>query len=482
MTLKNYDNKDTNERPQLNEHVDTSLHIETAKEQELIKEIINKEAQINKAKREKLSFEKKIKDIEKSKTWRFSKPIRNIFSFFSRSKKQQTIQYIRELEKKLESTQKELYSTKDTVNELLLDDRKINSYQIAKMIRDLKDEGKIINFIDHILEMKSKHEENYRHALVYSARMFINEPNKYRNFVYSKALSGLTIEEIPEFMIRGGLSDSPIPLKAATSFRASLNMRMRQKQLVDSLPEWLLDDKRTAYEFLEVLGVRIPWTSSETYRAEELPRKKMSVIKPTDGAGSRGVYLIYESDDIIDVKQSKQINSWDTLLNRMKKDILMGWVRQNDWFIEELILENEKEKKPGRDIKFYCFYGKVGLILEITRFPERKHCWWTADGKRIRTGKYEEELYKGDGVTQEELELASSISLKIPAPFVRIDFLRSENGLVFGEFTPKPGNYDEFNDEIDQLLGDFFVDAQGRLLNDLLNEKKFSEFNEVVVK
>src|SRR5690606_23464947 len=120
--------------------------------------------------------------------------------------------------------------------------------------------------------------------------------------VYSKAMEGLKIEEIPEFMIRAGLSDDPIPLRQAASFRGSLNMRIRQMQLAGTLPEWLLDDKKIAYQFMDRIGVRIPQISDKTYRLEEIPQKGGMVIKPVDGAGARGVYLVYSMGDIIDIK------------------------------------------------------------------------------------------------------------------------------------------------------------------------------------
>jgi hypothetical protein len=173
------------------------------------------------------------------------------------------------------------------------------------------------------------------------------------------------------------------------------------------------------------------------------------------------------------------MTGWEELLNSMKNDVLMGWVRYNEWFLEELILENEQERTPASDIKFYCFYGKVGLILEITRVPKPSYCWWTATGERVRTGKYDEDLFKGEGVNQSEIDLAASISLKIPAPFVRIDFLRSHEGLIFGEFTPKPGNYDEFDEPTDKWIGDYFLKAQGNLIKDLLDGKDFKEYKQL---
>nr|WP_245301694.1 ATP-grasp fold amidoligase family protein [Virgibacillus natechei] len=253
-------------------------------------------------------------------------------------------------------------------------------------------------------------------------------------------------------------------------------MRIRQKQLTESLPEWVLDEKQDAYTFMDRLGVRKPWTSDKKYKHTEIPKEEGIVIKPADGAGSRGVYLVYSLNDIIDIKRSKTIDSWDSLIETMKTDLTSDWVMNDEWFIEELIFENKQEKRPASDIKFYCFYGKVGIILEITRVPEMKYCWWTTTGEHIRTGKYDEDLFKGKGISADEIELASSISAKIPAPFIRIDFLRSADGLVFGEFTPKPGNYDDFDQLTDQWLGDYFIEAQGRLTNDLLNGKQFEEY------
>src|SRR5699024_3973492 len=332
------------------------------------------------------------------------------------------------------------------------------------------------SFIDHFIEEKSKQQANYKEALTYAARLYMNDEEAYRNVMYANILSGLTIEEIPEFMIRAGLSSQPIPLRRAASFRGSLNMRVRQKQLQDALPEWELDDKRRAYAFAEKLGVPIPEIDENHYTVETIPFKDGAAIKPADAAGARGVYLAHGQDDIYDVRNSIKFAGWDKIKEKMQQDLQSGAVPEDEWMMEQLIYENEAEKIPARDVKFYCFYGKVGIILEIVRDPEIRQCWWTADGERIATGKYDESLFAGGGVFQEELEMAEKISREIPAPFIRIDFLRGENGLVLGEFTPKPGNYDEFDNETDAWLGDYFLDAQGRLTNDLLNGKQFEAF------
>ena len=49
---------------------------------------------------------------------------------------------------------------------------------------------------------------------------------------------------------------------------------------------------------------------------------------------------------------------------------------------------------------------------------------------------------------------------------------------MFGEFTPKPGNYDEFDKETDQWMGDFFLEAEARLTYDLINQEAFTTYME----
>ncbi|MFD2760932.1 ATP-grasp fold amidoligase family protein [Lentibacillus juripiscarius] len=446
------------------------------KEQELTGRLMEKEAEINKTDKKIKDNEKQIKNIEKSKTWKYSKPLMS--GLFANSKDKQS-EYIRQLEDKLEQTEKELYQAKEHIHHLKLNASKLDSQQISETVHAKKNDGKLLDYIDHLVRQKKEHNANYNRTLRYAARVFMNEKPDYKNLVYSKVLKGLHSEDIPEFMIRAGLTDeNSISLSPAVSFRALLNVRMRQKQLTGTLPEWRLDNKPVAYSFIEQLGLRKPWTSSETYKLAELPEKENIVIKPADGAGSRGVYLVYGFNDIVDMKRSKNVGSWEQLKDSMEQDLETGWVQHDEWSVEELILENDNT--PASDIKFYCFYGKVGLILEIVRVPERKYCWWTVTGERVRTGKYDEELFKGKGVTQDEIDLANDISLKIPAPFVRIDFLRSGDRLVFGEFTPKPGNYDEFDDATDQWMGDCFTEAQGRLTNDLLLGKQFEAYNQLM--
>ncbi|MFC3039732.1 ATP-grasp fold amidoligase family protein [Virgibacillus xinjiangensis] len=458
---------------------DVSQPPRSQEKQELIKELMKTEAEIADKERAILQNKKEMKKVKNSNAWKVTAPIRKFQSLFWRlkgKKKKELFQKLYRQQEEIDRLKEEVYAAKDRLADTMLDDRRLNSSDMLRKVKEQKQEGNLLGYIEQMVQQKHQHETNYNMAFRYAARTFMNEKEEYKKLVYERALEGFKLEDIPEFLVRQGLTDNPIELTSASSYRGSLNMRMRKQQLAGTMPEQLLDHKQTAFTFMKGLGVRVPWSSEHSYTLKELPQQEGIVIKPEHGAGSRGVYLIYSHDDIIDIKRSVKLDSWQALQQNMKKDMDSGWVEQDQWYMEELIVENKKEKKPASDVKFYCFYGKVGLILEITRYPERKYCWWTSDGKRVHTGKYEENPYLGKGVTKEEVELAASISGNIPAPFMRIDFLRSEDGLIFGEFTPKPGNYDEFDQETDRWLGDMFLEADARLMSDLLDGVQWDDF------
>jgi|SRR5690625_133113 len=446
----------------------------------LNEEILYKEEKIAYLNRQIQENNKNINHIKQSKTWKLSKYFRRIKKFFRRlfnsNRSIRQKQYIEQLKLRLSHAEDELYQTREKLHELRLKDLNLNHHQINEYVKDMRSRSELISHLDTFIDTKNHLQSNYREALTHAAKLYMRQDDTYKNLMYSKVLSGLAIEEIPEFIIRAGLTEKPIPLHEASSFRASLNMRMRQKQLNNTLPEWYLDDKSIAYKFVEKLGVKVPHIDEQFYTINTIPKREGTVIKPVDGAGSRGVYLVHRVNEIFDVKDARQITDWDTLKQNMQQDLLSDAVSQDRWMVEELIYENKHAKTQARDVKFYCFYGKVGIILEIIRYPELRQCWWTPEGKRISTGKYDENLFKGSGATEEEIQMVENISGKIPAPFIRIDFLRGDQGLVFGEFTPKPGYYDEFDEQTDKWLGDYFLDAQGRLINDLLNGKQFSEY------
>ena len=183
--------------------------------------------------------------------------------------------------------------------------------------------------------------------------------------------------------------------------------------------------------------------------------------------------MVFKQDKILKLKNKHFFTNYEELKQGMQIALDLNEVGKDEWIVEELITKNDKGCIVPHDLKFYCFYGKVALIMEVCRYPKQMFCFWTNNGDIVFTGKYANKFFTGKGFTQDQLELATSISLEIPAPFVRIDFLVAKDGLFFGEFTPRPGGYEMFNNKFDKMLGDFFIEAEERLICDLFNGKKF---------
>ena len=293
------------------------------KSHKLIKALIHTKAEIDKAERERTAADKRTHQIKNSRTYKSAGPLKKM------GKKNAVDNEIHILEEELKTTRKELLETKEALQLAKLDSTSMNSIKIQKSVREMKNDANLINYIERAVRQKKHHDENYNQALTYAGRLFMNEQDDYRSAIYSTLLPGLKIEDIPEFMMREALTDN-MQLKDAASFRASLNMRIRQYQLTGFLPEYVLDDKQTAYEFIDRLKIRRPWTTGRTYRAEALPFEVSTVIKPADGAGARGVYLIHDFNDIIDLKRARKLSSTEELVKSMKQDLESGWVVQDD--------------------------------------------------------------------------------------------------------------------------------------------------------
>jgi hypothetical protein len=270
-------------------------------------------------------------------------------------------------------------------------------------------------------------------------------------------------------------------LHEKSSLRVMLIMRTRKLQLSHAnVPDQVLNDKLIAYRFIDLLGVRRPRTLASNVRHKHLHLTENVVIKPNNGYSSKGVYIVFNQNEIFKVKSGEKISNWNSLIECLGAEIASGAIKKDRWMIEELICEDDAEHTPARDLKFYCFYGRIGLVLEVRRYPETRYCFWTADGKSTATGAYEDRLFDGGGFTSEMLSMAERLSLEIPAPFMRIDFLRTKAGMFFCEFTPRPGGAWNYDQATDRILGDYYLDAEARLMTDFLHGRTFEAFNAVL--
>jgi len=238
-------------------------------------------------------------------------------------------------------------------------------------------------------------------------------------------------------------------------------------------PEAILDDKWRGQEFARAIGLKTPKLYQRNIPLEDFMFRPRVVLKPTKAASSRGVYSIISDENIVSLETNNAFSSRaDFLADARAVPGRIG--RPDSWLVEELIPGVDAELP--NDLKMLTFYGRVALVQEATRMPTRL-CYYDRDGNKISTGRYEDRLFDGTGLLPEYITLAEEVSLKVPIPFMRLDFLKSAKGPVFGEFTPKPGNFQGFNTATDAWLGRCYAEARGRLMADLLKGKRFVEYD-----
>lgn len=290
--------------------------------------------------------------------------------------------------------------------------------------------------------------------------------------VTERALAALPLEWISEATVRRAEN---LGVSLPASFAACLTQRSKKREQYQ-LPEWELEDKYAGYAFADQLAVRRPqlWQRDVSFSAIE--SRPDIVIKPAQGVYSNGVFLVDEAKGIFDVQASRRVPSWEALGSQVQSHLGSGKVAEDRWLVEELIRGQGSSWVPADDIKCYSFYGRVELVLQVSRYPAVRHRWVDREGRLVETGKYQNDYIGSADRVRAAVKLAEQISSEIPAPFLRIDFLSGQEGLVLGEFTPRPGAYHRFNRDIDRRLGESYLDAEARLFDDLLTGKRFEAF------
>ncbi|MFO7843627.1 MAG: CapA family protein [Bacteroidales bacterium] len=276
-------------------------------------------------------------------------------------------------------------------------------------------------------------------------------------------------------------------IKKAISFKEIMIEKSETRRLGFPEYSWKLFDKYTAYRFADNIGVRRPKNSLQTYRFSEIEQQEGPVvIKPVYSSDSKGVYLILNKNHILSAKEGMILNNWTELQQHVLREAKTGLVdkipsiRIDQWFIEELITGPEGIKTPASNLKFYAFYGEVLFVSESNPAYYRKFFYWDPEMNPIETGRHDNTFYEGSGFSESDVELAKSVSLKIPTPFIRIDMLKGRDGLYLGELTPRPGQFHLFNEEYDRKMGEAFRRAEAKLTKDLLNGKDFNEFKSLI--
>ena len=297
--------------------------------------------------------------------------------------------------------------------------------------------------------------------------------------LFSAIRHGLYVREKAHKQYRaGGYVDGSFRFKVAC--QEELNTYLEKTLGTSALPR--LCRKVTAYRFADGLDVSVPAVYQRSVRLHQVEPRDRFVVKPQAHRGAVGVRgFIRSGGEYRDVFHGGG-GDWDVVLSELNRTLESRVVR-NRWMTEELILRDEKTDAPSDDFKFYMFYGRIGCILHIRRWPQRVQRWYGAEWKPLETGKYTESESDELAPPPAAEALASAavrLSAGIPHPFVRVDLLSDGSRAVLNELTRAPGDYDAFADDFDQHLGELWRDAEARLHRDLVAGIAFPAYRAVL--
>ena len=305
--------------------------------------------------------------------------------------------------------------------------------------------------------------------------------------LYRDALEDLFVDELSLHDVVMVARNHKKPLVHADSFFRKIVERRRMKQL-GAVPEKFLGlDKDRDVEFAEIAGFRVARTLWRGNLAE-VPEglRESTFLKPTISSGSKGAFTLFAADDIFCTMNAKRLSSWSAVRDEAARQLARQDVDLIEWQVQELVCE--APGTPARDLKFYSFYGEVGLIVEVVRNPTRQYEYFDPDGRIADSGRVHsvQPPFKDprDTVTDkgfisgEMFKTVRRLSLSIPAPFMRIDFLLGQGELVFCEFSSSPAFSHIHPPKYQAKLGKMYLEAQMRLEADLASGKEFSAYRQ----
>ncbi len=187
------------------------------------------------------------------------------------------------------------------------------------------------------------------------------------------------------------------------------------------------------------------------------------VLKSTLGGGGNSVVLV-QSKESADIDELKSVASKWVKTSLPKKNSGREWAYKAEKpkiLVEELLVEEGKEKEGVDDFKFMCFNGKVRYIfIYRDRKTNVKRAIYDENWNYITVESGYERLQdvveKPENFTQ-MCALAERLSEKFP--FVRVDLYNVNGKIYFGELTFYPtSGYIMFSpDEFDYIMGEHFI-------------------------
>ena len=136
----------------------------------------------------------------------------------------------------------------------------------------------------------------------------------------------------------------------------------------------LLESKDVGVDFAALNNVPVLYSEVASNAEDVLHKIKESratlVVKPLIGWSSRDVFIFFSPDDIFDIGRNRQLNGFNEFKTKL------GTSNRPGWLLEPFLASENDIRCPAHDLKFYSFYGEVGIVLEVVRHPEVRYCWW----------------------------------------------------------------------------------------------------------
>ena len=244
-------------------------------------------------------------------------------------------------------------------------------------------------------------------------------------------------------------------------------------------------DKLIGRDHVKALGFRFAKEWRRFDRLDDIDIDGLSapfVLKPTFLSTSHGVFLLRETgstgvyyDDRYDC-----VRTMDEIIGVLSQRAAESDYVKKRWIVEERITDVEGSLVP-EDVKFFCFYGEVGLIQVVQRNGSRNRvAFFDGDFRPLSTGLSGPEIVVNPNIVElspldappgamDLLEAARRISSSLPTPFVRVDLYNTSDGPVFGEFTFTPGTFyyedrEVMSNALSLHLGGLWRSAERRIL------------------
>ena len=213
-----------------------------------------------------------------------------------------------------------------------------------------------------------------------------------------------------------------------------------------------LSNKHNAREFAGKFGCKVAglfWEGRDVENINFAGLPKNYVIRPTIGHSSNYVFIMKDGYNLFDKKHYQPAE----ILAILKQQVAAN---KHVYFLVEEFLQNEQgATEILKDYKIFCFNGEIACIWVIDRLSPTTGaaCFYDENWNMIKqvNKKYKLSSYQNPPACLKDMLNQAKILSKAYKIFVRIDFYATNNGAVFGEFTPTPsmgGNTTKFGQKL----------------------------------